>query len=226
MVNKSFKYWTPTDLKDTFGLVRKEGVCEELDRWIDDGKKLQQTTQLTDFEDQLLELIRADLSKNGYEWNEEELKMYFISPLLRIVNFESKYFKLFFERKLTATLNDIKLNGTVDAMIASGDFDKPQKPYFCLHEYKAEKSGKDTDARGQLLSEMLAAQTINNDGKTIYGCYQLGRLWFFATLVGKEFCFSDGFIIDQKDFLLRIIFILRQLKTYIDERVLLEKTPI
>jgi hypothetical protein len=69
---------------------------------------------------------------------------------------------------------------------------------------------------------MLAAQTLNDDGKTIYGCYLLGRFWFFATLVGKEFCFSSGFISDEKDFLLRIVFILRQLKLYIDERVLNE----
>jgi hypothetical protein len=220
MVNKSFKYWTPTDLKDAFGLVDNTTNCQELKKWIAEGDALMKSSQLTDYEHYTLDNICSKSIKSGYNWNEEELKMYFISPLLNVVNFDSEHYKLFFERNLSVTLNDIKLNGTVDAMIASGNFDKPQKPYFCLHEYKPEKSGKDTDARGQLLSEMLAAQTINNDGKTIYGCYLLGRLWIFATLVGKDFCFSGGFIADEKENLLRIIFILRQMKLYIDERVL------
>jgi hypothetical protein len=219
MVNKSFKYWTQTDLIDTFGLVNNHNNCQELQQWIEDGNNLMKNSQLTDNEQIMLEEIRNELSLNVFGWNEEELKMYFISPLLRIVNINSPNYKLFYERKLSATLNDIKLNGTVDAMIASGNFDTPKKPYFCLHEYKPEKSGKDTDPHGQLLSEMLAAQTLNNDGKTVFGCYFIGQVWVFATLVGNEFCFSNGFVASDKDFLLRIVFILRQLKTYIDERI-------
>jgi hypothetical protein len=222
MVNKSFKYWTQTDLVETFGLIDKHDNCQELQRWIDDGDSLMQNSQLTDYELLTLEEIRKELSQNVFGWNEEELKMYFISPLLRIVNINSPKYKLFYERKLSVTLNDIKLTGTVDAMIASGNFDTPKKPYFCLHEYKPEKSGKDTDPHGQLLSEMLAAQTLNNDGKIVYGCYFIGQLWIFATLVGNDFCFSNGFPASDKNFLMRIVFILRQLKLYIDERVLNE----
>jgi hypothetical protein len=219
MANKSFKDWTQTELKNTFGLVKQKGLCVELEQWIADGDALKKSAQLSDNEHFIIDTIIAKLNDNVDSWNEEELKMYFISPLLLVVNIESEHYKLFFERKLNALKNNIKLNGKVDAMLASGSFDKPQKPYFCLHEYKPEKSGKESDPRGQLLSEMLAAQTLNDDGKIIYGCYFLGRLWFFATLVGNEFCFSNGFTADEKQSLLRIIFILRQLKTYIDERI-------
>ncbi len=220
MVNKSFKYWTQTDLMDTFGLVNNHNNCQSLKQWIADGDDLMSKSTLTDSEHKMLDDISNELTENVFGWNEEELKMYFISPLLRVVNLNSSKYKLFYERKLSATLNDIKLTGTVDAMIASGNFDTPKKPYFCLHEYKPEKSGKDTDPHGQLLSEMLAAQTLNNDEKIIYGCYFIGQLWIFATLVGNEFCFSKGFVASDKIFLERIVFILRQLKTYIDERVL------
>jgi hypothetical protein len=222
MVNKNFKYWTPTDLKDAFGLVDNTTNCQKLKKWIAEGDALMKSSQLTDFEHYTLDNILHEIEKNGDFWSEGEMKMYFLSPLFNLVNFDNKNYKLFHGRKLTAIKNNIKLSGITQTIIASGNFDKMKNPYFCFHFIKPEKSGKDTDARGQLLAEMLAAQTINNDGKPIYGCYQLGRLWFFATLVGKEFCFSGGFIADQNDFLLRIIFILRQLKLYIDERVMQE----
>ena len=220
---KSFKDWTQTELKETFGLVNKNGDCDELKSWLDTGEILMKKSLLTDFEQYSFDFIRNRLSINADIWNEEELKMYFIARLLDIVDFESEQYKLFFERKLSTVKNGIKLNGNVDAMIATGNFDVPRAPYFCLHEYKPEKSGRDTDPRGQLLSEMLAAQTINGNQNIIYGCYMLGRLWFFATLIGSDFCFSGGYVADDKEDLLRIVFILRQLKLYLDKATLVKK---
>lgn len=111
------------------------------------------------------------------------------------------------------------MSGYVDAMIAGGNFDDLRLPYFCLHEYKHEKGKREIDPRGQLLSEMLAAQTLNQDKTTpIYGSYMLGRFWFFGTLINNDFCFSGGFVADGDD-IYRIFRILRQLKCYIDARV-------
>lgn len=213
----NFKDWTQTKLKETFGLVNKNGECDELKEWMKAGNDT--NLLINDREQTELERIRKRLSINADIWNEEELKMYFISFLLDIVSFESEKYKLFFERKLSATLNGIKLSGDVDAMIAGGNFDDPRVPYFCLHEYKQEKGKREADPRGQLLSEMLAAQTLNQD-KTIpiYGSYMLGRLWFFGTLINYDFCFSGGFVADGDD-IYRIFRILRQLKCYIDARV-------
>jgi hypothetical protein len=220
MINKSFKYWTPTDLKDAFGLVDNTTNCQELKKWLAEGDALMKSSQLTDFESNIFNHILNEIEKNVDFWSEGEMKMYFLSPLFNLVNFDNKNYKLFHGRKLTAIKNNIKLNGITQTIIATGNFDKMKNPFFCFHFFKPQKSGKDTDARGQLLAEMLAAQTINNDGKIIYGCYLLGRFWFFATLVGKDFCFSGGFIADEKENLLRIIFILRQMKLYINERVM------
>ena len=214
----SFKDWTQTKLKETFGLVNKNGECEVLKEWMKAGENSNLT--INERENAELERIRARLSINADIWNEEELKMYFICFLLDLVSFENEKYKLFFERKLTATLHGIKLNGDVDAMIASGNFDDPRLPYFCLHEYKQEKGKREADPRGQLLAEMLAAQTLNGSPNIpIYGSYMLGRFWFFGTLIGNEYCFSGGFVADGEVDIIRIFRILRQLKKYIDDRV-------
>ncbi len=211
----SFKDWTQTKLKETFGLV-KATSCTQLDAWLAAGEL---TPELTERETYELARIRARLEENADIWNEEELKMYFIAQLLDLVSFGGENYKLFYERKLTAEKNGIKLTGDVDAMIASGNYDEPRMPYFCLHEYKKEKGKKETDPRGQLLSEMLAAQELNGSEDVIYGSYMLGRFWFFSTLIGNTFCFSDGYVATSERDIIRILNILRQLKTYIEARV-------
>lgn len=211
----SFKDWTQTKLKEAFGLVNLLGECEPLQNWMAEGDRAAQNAALSDKEKAELERIRILLNRYADTWNEEELKMYFISPLLNLIDFNTEYYKLFFERKLTAELNGIKLTGDVDAMIAGGSFDDPRAPYFCLHEYKQEKGKKEADPRGQLLAEMLAAQTLNSNSEMIYGCYMLGRFWFFATLKDEQFCFSGGYVADGPD-IYRIFQVLKTLKKYID----------
>ncbi len=211
----SFKDWTQTKLKDTFGLV-KATTCKDLDEWMAAGEI---PAELTEREAYEMERIRARLENNADVWNEEELKMYFIAQLLDLVSFDGENYKLFYERKLTAERNGIKLTGDVDAMIASGNYDDPRQPYFCLHEYKQEKGKKEADPRGQLLSEMMAAQALNDSEDTVYGCYMLGRFWFFATLIGGTFCFSGGYVADTKKDIPRIFNILRRLKSYIEAKV-------
>ncbi|MEM6299212.1 MAG: hypothetical protein AAF740_11055, partial [Bacteroidota bacterium] len=92
---------------------------------------------------------------------------------------------------------------------------KPIKPYFFIHEYKQERKGT-ADPKGQLLAELLAAQENNTHQFPMYGCYVVGRNWFFMILNGKEYAVSDAFISSQKD-IYQIIAILRQIKIYIEE---------
>lgn len=211
----SFKDWTQTKLKESFGLVNLQGECEPLQNWMLAGDEAARDAVLNDREKFELERIRVALSRYADIWNEEELKMYFISPLLNLIDFNTENYKLFFERKLTAELNGIKLTGDVDAMIAGGSFDDPRTPYFCLHEYKQEKGKKEADPRGQLLAEMLTAQTLNGNSEIIYGCYMVGRLWFFASLIDNQFCFSAGYVADGQD-IYRIYQVLKKLKDYIN----------
>jgi hypothetical protein len=212
---KSFKDWTQYDLEQQFGLIKKPAEnCSVLNEWLNVDTNISDARINAELED-----IRVDLAEYADSWNEEELKAFFIFPLLRLVNFKSKKYKLVFERKLSTTLNGVDLKGDVDAMIASGSYNRVVAPFFCLQEYKPEGRKSVGDVRGQLLAEMLAAHVLNKNDNPIFGCYLNGRLWFFATLIGSEYCFSNGFISDDKKDLVFIFNCLRKLKAYIDDMV-------
>ncbi len=212
---KSFKDWTQFELIQHFGLVKKApNQCSVLMEWLNVEETINEQAIVGE-----LNKILEDLTEYADIWNEEELKAFFIIPLLRLVDFHHPKYKVFFERKLTATLNGIVLNGDVDMMIASGSYNNIISPFFCLQEYKPEGRRSATEARGQLLAEMLAAQTLNSNDKPVFGCYLNGRLWFFATLIGKEYCFSQGMIADEMKDLIRIFNSLNKMKHWIEERV-------
>ncbi len=123
---------------------------------------------------------------------EEDLKMEFISPILRKVNFRSENKRGFFERSLKATINNVEIGGITDFMFAMG-IEKPQKPYFFIQEFKQE--GKSTHPRNQLLAELLVAMELNKT-TLMRGAYIIGRYWHFAVLQKNEkneyqYCISD-----------------------------------
>jgi hypothetical protein len=88
------------------------------------------------------------------------------------------------------------------------------KPYFFIHEYKQESKRGSTDPKGQLLSEMLVAQVRNEGKMPVYGCYVLGRSWFFVILNGKEYAVSNAYNASDDD-IYTVIAILRKVKEYI-----------
>jgi hypothetical protein len=212
---KSFQDWTQYDLEQAFGLVKKRtNECNILKDWLAVPNTINEPNEEAE-----LDVLAADLAEYADVWNEEELKAFFIIPFLRLVNFKSDKYKVFFERKLTTQRNGITLTGVVDAMIASGSYSRIAAPFFCLQEYKPEKRKSANDVRGQLLAEMLTAQTLNDTDSPIYGCYLNGRLWFFATLIGSHYCFSNGFVADNKDDMTHIFNALRKLRGIIDEKI-------
>ena len=106
-----------------------------------------------------------------------------------------------------------------DMMLAKGIGELIEAPYFFLHEYKREKKYSG-DPIGQMLGGMLIAQAQNNNGKPIYGCYVQGRFWFFSILEDKQYVISKAFDASEKEEALQIVFILRQLKQIILERLM------
>jgi hypothetical protein len=212
---KSFIDWTQYDLEQEFGLVKKTAnECAVLNDWLNVPDTLNEPTIMAELDE-----LTADLLDYADVWNEEELKAFFIVPFLRLVNFKSKKYKVFVERKLSAKRNGIELTGIVDTMIASGSYARIVAPFFCMQEYKPEGRKSANDVRGQLLSEMLAAQTLNGNDSPIYGCYLNGRFWFFATLIGGTYCFSGGYVADDKTDIVRIFNILRKLRTLIEAQL-------
>ena len=145
-----------------------------------------------DYERLWLSAIREDYNiLGGDDWNEVELENKMISPLIIFSRIQNKAFSYFLERDLTATIDGYELSGRVDGMFASG-FRNPKKPFFCMSEYKR-GTDPNGDPKGQALIAMLAAQQLNENKNPIYGCFIIGRTWYFMALVGKEYAISGDY---------------------------------
>jgi hypothetical protein len=210
MQKSNFKDWTPDKIDDAFGTtqVLKLPLLEEL---------LAFEHEADDYERRYLSNLSMNyLSLGGDSWNEVELENKLISPVIVFSGIESRQFVYFLERELTAIIGEHELSGRVDGMIATG-FRNPKVPYFCLNEYKRQ-TDPNGDPQGQALIAMLAAQTQNNNLKPIFGCYVIGRIWYFMALVGKEYAISKDFsCVDDEMF--DIFRILKGLRVQIEKLI-------
>lgn len=170
----------------------------------------------------ILEEARLDLSYKWGEWNEEELKMNFISVVLLVAQVkEAKRIGLYYERKFFGEVNSIPISLIVDCMLAAPSLSgQPKSPYFFLQEFQ-QSLGDGHDAEGQMLAAMILAQEKNQDGKPIFGCWVQGQFWYFTTLIGKHYCISHSFDATNPEALLQIVSMLRKLKALIlNEKIL------
>ncbi len=210
---KSFSKWTIAEVEEQFNL----NFCKEhhlLHQWIDSP------VELASVEETLLQELRDKLTDHVWDWNEEELKGKFIFPLLMAVNFDDEQYQSFIEREIAVEIENDRLAGTVDFFVATGKR-YPKHPYFFIHEFKKEHDSSG-DPFGQLLITMVAAQKLNNDGKPVYGCYVMGRLWFFVVLDNQEYTTSLAYDATKEE--IREIFaVLKKMKGIIGELVSSEK---
>ncbi|MEM0991631.1 MAG: hypothetical protein AAGI49_01280 [Bacteroidota bacterium] len=131
--------------------------------------------------DFLTALIKKNKSYiNSY--SEEELKIKLIGPLLNKVNFFKGAFRDWYERTISAEINDTIFSGKVDYMVAKG-FKEPELPYFFIQEFKPSFSNSLPD--DQLLAELMVA-IAQNRTKEAKGAYIQGRYWNFAILEKDE----------------------------------------
>jgi len=210
MIKESnFTQWTKQKLEHAFG-IQRVSENNELTNWLNG------TVEITKSEKETLMTLAKRSAPYLEDWNEIELITKFIAPVTNLVDFDTDKFKLFAGRKISATLNGTKLNGIVDAIVATGTQD-PEKPFFCLHEYKRSARAI-ADPAGQLLSEMLAIQTLNNDNQPVYGVYVLASNWFFVVLDKKKYAISP-FYNALSEQILDIFKSLKYLKVIIEKRV-------
>ena len=175
--------------------------------------------ELDTVEQALFESVYADARIDAGYWNEEELKIQMVGMLFRIANInEPDRVKVFYERPLSATVDGHALAVITDCLVATPlPFNTPRKPYFFLQEFK-KKRGEKRDPEAQMLTAMLIAREQNQDNYPLYGGYLIGSIWNFSVLDGKKYSSSRQYDATNRDDLMRIICVLRMLKTLILSR--------
>ena len=207
---RSFETWTYEEIEDSFGIIPLE-KGSAFDSWLSGGSDI--TFSPDEQTKESLEFYRHLLLKEVKNWNEDELKLFFIAPILGLVNFNTDYYKPFTQRILTIDNGIVSASGKVDFLLAKGKL-TPKIPFFCLHEYKQENR-RDNDPLGQLLIGMVAAQAKNGHEMPIFGSYISGRNWFFVLLDGKNYFVSDAYVASSDD-IYKIFGILNKSKTLIE----------
>ncbi|MEM7535960.1 MAG: hypothetical protein AAF639_27515 [Chloroflexota bacterium] len=204
---KPFSKWTIIEVEKEFQ-VKLQRKSNLLDDWISPTDDCIQELTAP------LKSLQSRLIEDVYDWNEAELKIKFIGPLLDLIDFDSTTYKSFFERHLSVPYKDKKLSGDVDLIVAAGRR-APEQPYFFLHEHKKD-SDSSGDPLGQLMITMLAAQLLNQIDHPIYGSYVIGRLWYFVVLDRNEYAVSLAYdaTLDRLSDIFRI---LKKTRAIIDE---------
>lgn len=202
----SFSQWTLQEVEKAIPLERRDNL-PALANW------LAAEGDFTSHELAELEQLRHDVLERSSYWSEEELKFFLIGPLIRMANIR-KPLTFFAGRAISANVGEYELTGIVDGLVATGHYE-PETPYFCLHEYKPERSGRRDDPAAQVLSAMLAARQINQTHEPVYGAYVLGRMWFFLVLIGNQYAMSGDFSASKEDEIRQIVLILRRLNTLV-----------
>jgi len=157
-------------------------------------------------------------------YNEEDLKIKFLAPLLNKVQFTSteNEFRDFYELPLIYKTDKFILKGTTDFVVSKGLFSS-EKPYFFIQEFK--KGQTNGYPKAQLLSELVSAVELNN-WSSIKGAYIVGAIWSFVILKRLEkhkyhYFISQNFdstkIEDLKDIYTNLLFIKDEIIEIIDK---------
>ena len=210
------KEWSEGELIRTFNLNRitvyQTPVMEE---WLD-----VRVPDLNMGEQYMLDQDLANAQKYITAWNEEDLKMKFISTILKLGHLtDDDRVMCYFDKIISATIENIKLTVKSDFMLAKGTLDYFETPYFHFQEYKPYKNPSG-DSMAQLLEAFLIAQEKNKGAKPLYGVDIMGANWRFVTMEGKNYCISKAFDSVDKLDLLAIVSVLRKFKYILETRLL------
>jgi len=184
-----FRQCTLSTLDNLFGL-RKSFSSQTLDQW------LHAELVLSEQEQEMIENFQQLLILNRDAWNEQELSLHFIGPMLALARFTEPYrFNLFAERRISAVVpgveGDIELSGEPDGIIATG-YREPEIPLFAFTAYKRQLD-PEGDPAGQTLAAMLAGQALNGNNRPLYGAYVIGSDWNFMVLEGIHYTISRDY---------------------------------
>jgi hypothetical protein len=207
---KSFPLLEP-NLVEAFNLECVYQPTALLKEWIEASGSLEAHEML------LLNQVHYKLVRHMAHWNEEELKMQFISIITLLAHFDESI-TTYYDREISEIIGEHFLLCKSDMMLSKGIGELIKTPYFFMHEYKREKKYSG-DPIGQMLGGMLIGQVKNHNDKPMYGCYVQGRYWYFSVLEGKQYVISEGFDTSKIEQAKQVIYILRNLNSIILERL-------
>jgi hypothetical protein len=208
---KSFEKWKTQEVQEEFGIHRNLNEPRYLTDWlhVSDSLSAEEIRISTRLQKKLLLMTEA--------WNEFDMSIVFIGPLFDLIDFQTNTYRTFFNHQLKAVIKNKEITGRVDCMLAKG-WQIPQSPLFFLQEYKPE-SGPNGDPLGQLLAEMVTAQYVNKmPNDDLYGCYIIGRNWFFVVLQGNEYAVSNSFNATTEH-IFQIVGLLKKIKTMFEQKI-------
>ncbi len=209
------KNWQEGELIKTFHLKPLVEPSLLLQEWLQ--------TEALEFdavEQVIFEKALKKAMKDLKGWSEEDLKMKFISDILDLgYMLQDDKVISYFDKIISATVEDIKLTVKSDFMLAEGVMNIHGEPYFHFQEYKPNKNPHG-DSMAQLLAAFLIGQTKNIRPIPLYGVEIVGAIWRFVIMDGKEYCVSEAFESTQREDLLRIIAILRKFRHILETRLL------
>jgi len=210
MIKRPFEQWLSEDVEIEFGISQVKKL-PTLTNWLTVKNEKPLSTDI--------ENLRNSLFDNVTTWNEDELKMLFIAPFLLYFGFNNPpHYRVFTQRLFTLQTPTVEASGKIEWFVALGK-QTPKKPFFFLQEYKPEKNAGN-DPLGQLLIAMVDVLLLNeNPTQPLYGCYIIGRLWFFVVLEGNEYCVSRAYDATQTDDLTAMVEILYRVKEHIHQEL-------
>jgi hypothetical protein len=158
-------------------------------------------------------------------YNEEDLKIHFIAPILNKIDYKSFKYKIrdFYEETLVYETPQFILSGIMDFVVATG-LEYPENPYFFIQEFK--KGLQYSNPEPQLLAELIAAVELNNV-KTIKGAYIIGGNWSFmilTKLAQHKYQYSISQNYDSTD-LDKLIAIYKNLQ-FVKQQIIPTKPPL
>ena len=112
MAKSQTPQWTTGLLKITFGLTEIVENYPLLDEWIGSSEE-----KITLAEQERLDVLRLRLLKNFRSWNEETLKMKFISPLLELIDYDFGDFQSLFDAEMKGVVDKTELKCITDFML-------------------------------------------------------------------------------------------------------------
>jgi hypothetical protein len=211
------KQWKETELRLAFNLERiVEKQTPLMEEWLNVS-----LPKFDIFEQHTFDDIYSLGAKNMLNWSEEDLKMKFLSVIVKLGNMiDEGNIVTFFDRPLKGIVDTIPLSIKSDFMMAKGFMDLYQTPYFHFQEYKPQINPTG-EPMAQLLEAFLIAQEKNKEDNIeipLYGCEIIGKQWSFVIMEGKKYCTSTIYDSTDREELLQIIAILRKYKVLLKER--------